>query len=36
MDMLLFYFLLEGFRTSFLIFHKTSCVSPHLVEFQLC
>ena len=30
MDIFLFYSLLEGFRTSFQVFYKTSCVFPHL------
>ena len=29
----LFYFLLEGFRTNFQVFHKTSCGILHMVEF---
>ena len=33
--MLLFYSLLEGFRTSFQNYHKTSCVILHLVEFSI-
>ena len=31
----LFYSLLEGFRTSLQVFHKTSCVILHLVEFSI-
>ena len=31
----LFYSLLEGFRTSFQNYHKTSCVILHMVEFSI-
>ena len=35
MNIFLFYSLLEGFRTSFEDYHKTSCVILHLVEFSI-